>query len=161
MDYQKGGKFFSLSENWGQYSGLLEETAALNDKGNNVRDAVADGGGVHVVGVTENGDPYDDYVEATSYFTQWYANRLAEPFIHDASYIKLRELSLSYDFARLFESNFIKGVQIGFVARNIWRIAVAKDNVHRWDPSELARTYGEGGQLPGTKSYGFNIRLSF
>ena len=161
MDYQKGGKFFSLSEMWGEYSGLLEETAALNDKGNNVRDAVADGGGVHVVGVTDSGDPYDDYVEASSYFKQWYANRLAEPFIHDASYIKLRELSLSYDFGRLFESNFVKGIQVGFVARNIWRIAVAKDNVHRWDPSELARTYGEGGQLPGTKSYGFNIRLSF
>ncbi len=161
MDYQKGGKFFSLTEQWGQYSGLLEETAALNDKGNNVRDAVADGGGVHVTGVTENGDPYDDYVEATSYFTQWYGNRLAEPFIHDASYIKLREMSLSYDFARLFESNFIKGLQVGFVARNIWRMAVAKDNVHRWDPSELSQTYGENGQLPGIRSYGFNLRLTF
>src|SRR5690606_37132969 len=51
VDYQKGGKFFSLTEQWGQYSGLLEETAALNEKGMNVRDALvaADGSTTHIV----------------------------------------------------------------------------------------------------------------
>src|SRR5690606_18987295 len=74
IDFQKGGKFFSLSENWGLYSGLLEETAGLNDKGVPKRDPVADGGGVHVTGIDENGSPVDMYVEAMSYYGQWYSN---------------------------------------------------------------------------------------
>ena len=161
IDYQKGGKFFSLTEQWGSYSGLLEETAAMNDRGANVRDDLADNGGVHVTGVDESGAAYDDYVDAISYFGQWYSNRLAEPFIHDASYVKLRDVSLSYDFTRLINSRFVKGLTLSVVGRNLALISVSKDNYHRWDPSEIAETYGEDGQLPGTRSYGVNLRLTF
>ena len=163
IDFQKGGKFFSLTEQWGGYSGLTEETAAINDKGNNIRDAVSEGGGVHVTGVDESGAPVDMYVEALAYWGQFYGNRLAEPFIHDASYIKLRDVSLSYDLSNLsfIKNSFIKGVTIGVVGRNLWLISVSDDNKHRWDPSELSQTYGENGQLPGTRSYGVNVRLTF
>ncbi len=161
MDYQVGGKFFSLTENWGNYSGLLEETAAINDKGKNVRDAIADGGGVHVTGVDESGASVDTYVDAQTYFGQWYSNRLAEPFIHNASYLKLRDVSLSYDFTKILNIKYIQGLSLSFVGRNLALIAVAKDNIHRWDPSELSQTYGENGQLPGTRSYGFNLRVTF
>lgn len=161
IDFQKGGKFFSLSENWGYYSGLLKETADLNDKGNPKRDAVADGGGVHVTGVDANGNPVDTYVDAFSYYGQWYGNRLAEPFIHDASYIKLRELSLSYNLPDRIIGGLFNSASLGVVARNVWLIAVSDDNTHGWDPSELAEVYGENGQLPGTRSFGFNVKLTF
>ncbi len=163
IDFQKGGKFFSLTEMWGTYSGLLEETAANNDKGNNVRDAVDDGGGVHVTGVDGSGGAVDTYVEAHAYFSQWYANRLAEPFIHNADYVKLRDLRLTYSLPAKYlnSNNAIKGLSISAVARNIWLISVASDNTHRWDPSELSQTYGENGQVPGTTSYGLNIKLTF
>ena len=162
MDFQKGGKFFSLTEMWSSYSGLLEPTAATNDRGANVRDDVAtENGGVHVTGVDESGGAYDDYVPATSYFGQWYGNRLAEPFVHEASYLKLRDLSVGYDFTRIINSKAIKGLTLSFVARNLAMIAVSKDNEHRWDPSELSQTYGENGQLPGVRSYGINLRATF
>jgi len=162
IDFQKGGNFFSLSEFWGGYSGLLAETAATNDKGNNVRDAVADGGGVHVQGVSESGAAIDTYVEAHDYFTQFYSNKLAEPFVHDASYIKLRDISISYVLPRsLLTKTFISSASIGFVGRNLWLISVSEDNVHGWDPSEMAETFGENAQLPGTRSYGFNVKLTF
>jgi len=161
FDFQKGGKFFSLTEQWGTASGLLQETAADNNLGHNVRDALEDGGGVHVVGVDENGAKVDTYVDAHTYWSQWYSNRLAEPFIHDKSYVKLRDVSLSYDFSKLLHSEFIKGATIGLVGRNLWLIAVARDNKHRWDPSILSQNYGENGQLPGTRSYGVNLKLSF
>ncbi|MBL0144806.1 MAG: hypothetical protein IPP48_02650 [Chitinophagaceae bacterium] len=32
LDYQWGGKFFSLSDMWGSYTGLTARTATLNDK---------------------------------------------------------------------------------------------------------------------------------
>jgi len=162
IDFQKGGKFYSLSEMWGNYSGLLEETAAINDRGTNVREDPVDGGGVHVTGVLENGDAFDEYVDSYTYFTQFQSNTVPSPFIHDASYVKLRELGLSVNLPQsMLGNSFIKGASIGFVGRNLWLIAVAEDNIHGWDPSELSNSYGENAQLPGTKSYGFNVKLTF
>lgn len=161
IDFQKGGKFFSLTEQWGQYSGLLHETAGINDNGMNVRDAIADGGGVRVTGVNSSGDAVDKYIPALTYFGQFYANRLAEPFIHDASFIKLRDLSLTYNLPKSFLKNTLSGVSVSLVGRNLWLISVSKDNTHRWDPSELSQTYGENGQLPGSRSYGMNVKLTF
>ena len=162
IDFQKGGLFYSLSEMWGNYSGLMEETAAINGNGVNVREDPADGGGVLVTGVLENGEAFDEYVDSYTYFTQFQSNTIPTPFIHDASYVKLRELSLSVNLPQAWIQNtFIKGASIGFVGRNLWMIAVSKDNIHGWDPSELSQTYGENAQLPGTRSYGFNVKLTF
>ncbi len=161
IDFQKGGKFFSLSEMWGSSSGLTAETAALNDKGNNVRDAVADGGGVHVTGVDASGSAVDMYTEGYTYFTQYYGNRLAEKYVHDASYMKLRDVSLTYTLPKTFLKNTFTGASISLVGRNLWMISVAKDNTHNWDPSEMSGSYGESGQLASTKSYGMNIKLTF
>src|SRR6185436_2262647 len=98
LDYQFGGKFFSLSEQWGTFSGLLEGTAAINDKGKNVRDDVADGGGVHVVGVdaADGKTPVDVYISGYDYYHQFYYQQIAEPFVHDLTFVKLREISLGY-----------------------------------------------------------------
>ncbi|WP_185241761.1 SusC/RagA family TonB-linked outer membrane protein [Elizabethkingia anophelis] len=163
IDFQKGGKFFSLSEQWGNSSGLLFETAATNDKGFNVRDDVSKGGGVHVKGVTSSGKAVDMYVGAHDYFTQFHGNRIAEPYIRSASYVKLREVALSYELPKSLFSNTrgIKGMSIGLVGRNLWLIAVAKDNVHRQDPSEMSQAYGEDGQLPSTRGFGVNVKINF
>ncbi|KMQ59520.1 hypothetical protein ACM46_20765 [Chryseobacterium angstadtii] len=162
IDFQKGGKFFSLSERWGSSSGLLEETAAMNDRGHNVRDAVKDGGGVRVIGVDTAGKPVDRYVEAHDYFTQFHANRIAEPFIHSASYIKLREIALNYQLPKsIFTKTGISNISVGVTARNPWLIAVSKDNKHRFDPSELSQSFGEDGQLPSTRGFGVNVKINF
>lgn len=161
IDFQKGGQFFTLSEQWGQYSGLLEETAGMNDRGNPKRDPVAEGGGVHVTGVDENGNAVDTYVPALDYYNQWQANTIAEPFINDADFVKLRELSLSYSLPKEWIGDFLNSATVSVVGRNLWMIAVADNNTHNWDPSEMGETYGEDGQLPGTKSYGFNVKVTF
>ncbi len=161
IDFQRGGQFFTLSEQWGQYSGLLKETADNNDRGNPKRDPVSDGGGVHVTGVDAEGNEVDTYVPAFDYYGQWQSNTIAEPFIRDADFVKLRELSLNYTLPKEWIGDFLQSATVGVVGRNLWMIAVADDNVHGWDPSELAETYGENGQLPGTKSYGFNVKVTF
>jgi TonB-linked SusC/RagA family outer membrane protein len=161
IDFQKGGKFFSLSEMWGEYSGLLEETVGTNNLGNPIRDAVSNGGGVHVVGVDQAGAAVDTRVEAYDYYSQWYANRLAEPFVHDASYIKLRDVSLTYTIPGKWVKNIFDSASVGVVGRNLWLISVSKDNKHGWDPSEMSKAFGENGQLPGTRSYGVNLKVTF
>jgi hypothetical protein len=163
LDYQVGGKSFSLSEAWGFYSGLFEETAELNDKGKNVRDDVADGGGVHVVGVSSADEktPVDIYMDAQTYFHQFYNNQIAEPFVHDLTFVKLREISFGYriPIQKLGNlSKYIQGANFSVIARNPWLIYSDAKN---FDPSEVVNVYGEDGQLPGTRSLGVNLKISF
>ncbi len=162
IDYQFGGKFFSLSESWGHYSGLMEATAAVNDKGMNVRDAVADGGGVHVVGVAaaDGQTVVDMYVDAQDYWHQFYNNQIAEPFIHDLSFVKLREISLGYQIPvqKLGIGKTFKAAALSLVARNPWIIYRDAKN---FDPSEISGVQGEDGQFPGTRSLGINLKLNF
>ena len=161
LDYQIGGKFFSLSEMWGHYSGLMEATEDVNDKGMNVRDDVADGGGVHVIGVdvADGKTPVDLYVDAQTYWHQFY-NNLYDPFIHDLTYVKLREVSVGYTVpvSKMKIGKVVKGATLSLVARNPWLIY--RDS-KSFDPSEISEIQGEDGQYPGTRSLGFNLKLNF
>ncbi|HEV8273303.1 MAG TPA: SusC/RagA family TonB-linked outer membrane protein [Chitinophagaceae bacterium] len=163
LDYQIGGKFFSLSESWGWFSGLLEPTASTNDKGNNVRDAVANGGGVHVVGVSsvDLKTPVDKYISGFNYYHQFYSRQIAEPFIHDLTYVKIREASLAYripvnKIGNL--SKYVQGASLSLIARNPWIIYRDAKN---FDPSEISGVQGEDGQLPSTRSLGASLKFIF
>ena len=86
-----------------------------------------------------------------------------EQFIYDASFIKLREVKLSYSLP----SNWIK--QIGFqsgsvslVGRNLW---IIHKNVPNIDPETAFNTGNAQGSenltLPSVRNLGFNINLKF
>lgn len=163
FDYQFGGKFFSLTESWGAFSGLLDYTANMNDRGKNVRDPLNEGGGVHVVGVSsvDNKTPVDMYVDGFTYFHQFYSAGIADPYVHDLSYVKLREASIGYSIPgeKLgFMSNAVKGITVSVIARNPWLIYSASKN---FDPSEISNVYGEDGNLPQVRSLGFNVKFNF
>ncbi len=55
VDVRKGGDVFSLDMFYGQNGGFLPESVGLNDLGNDKRLPVAQGGGVILPGVTEDG----------------------------------------------------------------------------------------------------------
>ncbi len=161
IDFSYGGKFFSLSDHWGTFSGLTSQTAVLNDKGNSVRDDVGDGGGVHVFGVdATTGKAVDYYVEAQPYFQQFRNARIAEPFIQDLTFVKMRELSLGYRIPveRLSIGKYIKNATFSVVSRNPFLIY---SKTRDFDPSEISNVYGEDGQFPGTRSMGVNLKLGF
>lgn len=160
IDFQYGGKFVSLSNMWGSFSGLTAQTATYNDKGNPVRDAVADGGGVHVFGVNASGAPVNYYVDAQTYYHNLYYNKTFDPFIYDLTFVKMREVALGYNIPvkKLKLGKFIQNANIAIVARNPLLIyATSKD----FDPSEISATAGETGQYPGTRGFGFNLRVGF
>ncbi|HRH49993.1 MAG TPA: SusC/RagA family TonB-linked outer membrane protein [Panacibacter sp.] len=163
IDYQHGGKFYSCSEYWGNYSGVLAPTATTNDRGANVRDPVANGGGIHVKGVSsvDSKTPVDMYVDAFTYFHQFRSTRIAEPYIHNLSYIKLRELSIGYNLPVknwLFTKKYMQAATIALTARNPWLIYTAAKN---FDPSEISLVYGEEGQMPPIKSFGISLTVTF
>ncbi len=163
IDFTKGGKYYSLSDFWGKLSGLYDVTAGLNDKGIPIRNAVADGGGVHVKGVdaTAGHAVVDKYVEAGDYFSQFSNHQINENSVFNLTYVKVREISLGYKLPLeklgKFGTNF-KSITFSAICRNPLLLYSDNKNI---DPSELAIGYGESGQLPPTRSLGFTLKLGF
>lgn len=160
IDFQYGGKYFSLSDHWGTFSGLTARTAILNDKGNSVRDDVADGGGVHVFGVDATGKAVDYYVEAQTYYHQFRNANIAEDNVYDLTFVKMRELSLGYRIPveKLAIGKFVKTAVFSVVSTNPWLIYTKNRD---FDPSQISNVYGEDGQFPGTRAVGVNLRVGF
>jgi TonB-linked SusC/RagA family outer membrane protein len=160
IDYSYGGKFFSLSDFWGTFSGLTARTAGLNDKGNPLRDPIADGGGVHVFGVDATGKAIDKYVDGQTYYHQFRNNNISENSVYDLTFVKMRELSVGYRLPveKLGIGKYLRTAIFSVVSRNPWLIYTKAKG---FDPSEISNVFGEDGQLPGTRSIGVNLKLGF
>jgi len=162
IDFQKGGKVFSVTRMFNNYSGLGTETIGNNNLGNPVRDAVADGGGVLIEGVDEtSGAPVSMNIDAATYWGRLFA--LHERWLYDASYIKLRTMRLDYTLPNaLTEKTPFRALNIGVFANNLWLIHSAIPGL---DPSEIELANGvpwtEGGQLPNVRTIGLNVKLTF
>lgn len=165
IDFQSGGQFFSWTKMLAIKSGQAAETAELNDKGFNVRDPIASGGGVKVTGISPTGQEVTAYVDARSYFRNTIGTRIYEEWLFDASYIKLREVSLGYNFDNSWLARTpIKSAKIALIARNplmIWQKAPKG-----LEPSELSYNSGpiswlEKGEFQTVRSYGVSLNLSF
>ncbi|MCW3467697.1 SusC/RagA family TonB-linked outer membrane protein [Chitinophaga nivalis] len=88
-----------------------------------------------------------------------------EPFVQDASWIRLRELSLGYRFtgkAFFKQKPWFQAITVTATARNLW----LKTNYTGVDPeTSLFGTQEAQGfdyfNNPGTKTYGFSVKLDF
>lgn len=167
IDYQVGGLFHSVTKMFAAYSGLAAETATNNDKGIQQRNPPAEGGGLTFGGVYADGSANNIYLPADEYWKSLFG--LHEPWMYDASFIKMRELRLGYSFpgSLLQKTNFLKAASLAFVANNPFLIYSKVDGI---DPTEISgdtvesRNNGawvESGNLPGTRSLGFDLRLKF
>ncbi len=165
IDWQSGGLFHSITKMFNAAAGLSAETVGMNDKGFPQRDPVADGGGIKIDGVKEDGTPNDIYLDANEFW--WGLFALHERWLYEASYVKLREIRLGYSFPTSILGSTVKSLNFAIVANNPWLIYTSAEGI---DPSQLsgdavdARTNGawvETGQLPGTRSIGFDIRIGF
>jgi hypothetical protein len=161
---------------YGLYTGLYPETVFTNDLGNPVRDPLvgsaaagygAKSGGYIIEGVNvANGvsTPNKTRVDAsTSDFAFGTAARPHRDFVYDASFIKLREVSLSYNIpAALLSKLLVKGATISFVGSNLW---IIHKNLPYADPEAgLSAGNIQGysvGSLPGTRDFGFNLKFNF
>jgi len=159
MDFQIGGKLFSVTRGNTFGSGLAEETAGLNDKGNPKRDSPANGGGILIPGVrASDGQPNTTYIGAQDYY-EGYIPYAWEEQTYKATYVKLREVSIGYTLPASFASKIkASRASLTLVARNPWLIYTAVPGI---DPSESAGSWIEGGQLPGTRTIGLNLKVTF
>ena len=166
VDIQKGGDIYSINTKYGWSTGVYLETAGNNPKGNPQRDAVADGGGNSFTdAVKQDGTPNDIYVPADRWARFYDYNKSPTArYVFDATYVKLREVSLSYSLpSDIFGSSFIRGVELALVGRNLW---IIKKNVAHFDPEAAKQTSGnmqgiESGAYPTARTIGLNLRLNF
>ncbi|WP_456463279.1 SusC/RagA family TonB-linked outer membrane protein [Lutibacter sp.] len=164
IDIQKGGSLFSLDHWYGEGTGIYASSVGTNDLGNPIRADLADGGGIILDGVNPDGS-----VNTTRTYMGWYANAFGWArapqalHVYDASYVKLREIALTYDLpSDILANSFFKSVQFSITGSNLWIIS---KNLPYADP-ETGLSSGnlqgyQSGVMPTTKDVGFNVKLQF
>ena len=161
-DFKFGGDIYSGTEvnltSWG----LHKQTLAYRE------------GGMPITGVIQTGTGTDGKAiyaplsmtlnqEQTRNYWGNLSSRAQENFMYDASFIKLRQVSLEYSLpSSLLNKTPLSTVAISFVARNLAIIYRNTDNI---DPeASYTSSSGQGIDqftMPGTRSYGFNVRVVF
>ena len=175
IDWQHGGDVFSLDLWYGIGTGLYDVTADNNEFGNPQRDPItyinddpAQGldestcGGIRLPGVYENGE-YNQTRIPGDIFAEGWVTSPNKRFVYDASFIKLREVELTYNLPRsLMSKTFIYGASVSFVGSNLW---IIHKNLPYADP-EATQSSGniqgwQSGVFPSTRNFGFSLRLQF
>jgi TonB-linked SusC/RagA family outer membrane protein len=166
IDVRQGGDIFSLDMYYGLATGLYPETAGLNDLGNPVRNTIADGGGFINKGETADGKENTKRVDVSNLFGAYgYYRNPAKAFVYDASFVKLREVGLTYSFPKEFlgKSPVFKGVDVSVVGRNLW---IIHKNLPYADPEDIISSGNaalgyQGGAYPAVRTFAFNVKLRF
>ncbi|TDW49066.1 TonB-linked SusC/RagA family outer membrane protein [Flavobacterium sp. 270] len=181
IDMKFGMDVYSMTNSLAAQKGLLDVTTEGRDAYNAARaQAVANDpnfsqatwiptAGYVANGVVNTGTEANPvYVKNTTpvnpqdYWTSVFNNTPA-PFIYDASYVKLREVSLGYSIPKsVYSGAKISSIYISAFARNLLTFNKDLPNI---DPESMY-TSGNGqgfeyGSLPFRKSYGFNIKVTF
>ncbi len=163
IDTRQGGSLFSLDRYYGLATGLAEETAGLNDLGNELRAPLGDGGGVILDGVKADGTVNDIRVSAEQFGLFGYRRNPAAGFVYDASFIKLREANLNFNLPKSWISGkIVKGGTLGLYGRNLW---IIKKNLPDADPEDgMSSGNIQGyqvGSYPTTRIIGVNLNVKF
>jgi TonB-linked SusC/RagA family outer membrane protein len=181
VDIQQGGDFFSLDTWYGFGTGAYDRSVGLNHLGNDIRLTIPEGGGKLLDGVIlpEGAEINDDGIANVAgtqntdvmsiydYYTNpegWTSiGAPHEMHVHDASFVKLRELRFGYQFTSgLIEKLLLTDASIAFVGRNLW---IIHKNAPYTDPEagiSAGNTQGyQNGAYPAVKTYGLSLKLGF
>lgn len=152
IDGKFGNKVFSVKELYATRLGLMKSTLPGRESG------------LAISGVDQAGNAYNATIPVSG--LRAYYNDLrnySELFVHDGSFIKLRQIIFSYNIP---VSNFkllkIQSASISFVARNLATLYKQTDS---FDP-ESSYTNGnaqgfESIGLPRTRTFGLNLMVKF
>ena len=158
IDISMGGVYYSLTHMWAMYSGMAAETATPTSGGNTIRED-----GLVLDGVKDDGS-----VNTTNITAQFYAFRHYHGYgtpsatsVFDASYVKLRELTLGYTLPNVLD--VVKSVRLSLYGRNLAVWGLGNEGI---DPETVVGGSGniqglEGGIIPATRNFGFNLKINF
>lgn len=154
FDWQIGGKIHSTSLQWSKYSGMHPETVEFNGE-SDIR-----ANGLLLPGVKEDGTPNDIRVNALDYHQLHWDKAINN--IHDASYLKFREVRLAYKLpSSVLGNSPFRNATIGVFGRNLGILA---SDLPYLDPQGVigaGNVQGlENAQVPSTRSFGVNIQFN-
>ncbi len=167
IDIQHGGNFFSTTKMWGTYTGILAASAENNIREDGiVIDAMVakygtDGQVIYNAdGTAQTAGVNETNIDAYTWTTGHY-NGPAKQNVLDASYVKLREVTLSYTIpAKL--TGPIQNLKIGLFGRNLATWGTAMVGIDPEQNTSSGNIQGiEGAGLPSTRTFGFNIGFNF
>ncbi|MCC8424903.1 SusC/RagA family TonB-linked outer membrane protein [Mucilaginibacter sp. UR6-11] len=133
IDGKFGGKIFSATNYYGYVFGLHQATLVNRE----------------TLGTA-----------ASTYYTTL-ATNVSSLFVQDATFIKLRQATLGYNFPVNLLHGAIKTASISLVARNLFYLLKRTDNI---DPESDYSYNAEGlelGGVPATRTYGLNLNVKF
>ncbi|UII81546.1 SusC/RagA family TonB-linked outer membrane protein [Flagellimonas sp. CMM7] len=129
LDWRQGGIIVSRTRALGNVGGQLAETAFRPEEG------IVPNGVVNV-GTTENPvfEQNTVAVSAESYYRQFFDRNHEENNVYDASFLKLRQVSIGYTFKsfQLFQND--ASLRLSLIGRNLFAIT---ENPH-FDPEQFA-----------------------
>ena len=161
IDFKAGGDIYSGTNvrftQQGVHQQTVEATSGLGFVSQG-RDQIT------VTGVTPEGNPLSMTLDKTQTDGFWGAyGNLSDRFIRDASFAKLRQVSIGYRFPqKLFGNLPIQSASLSFVGRNL---AVLYDDIENVDAESTYNNSNAQGLdyfgLPQARSYGFNLMVKF
>lgn len=182
IDVQWGGDFFSLDTWYGYGTGIYADQAGTNADGVEVRESIANGGGLSIGGVMASTDADGAYLlDADGNYTSDGTENTVNGFVgdynnyagwknapnamhvYDATYIKLRQLAISYSLpSSMFSGKGFQGIDIGIMARNL--AILYKKSPHTDPEAGLSAGNIQGyqsGAYPAVRELGLNVTFKF
>jgi TonB-linked SusC/RagA family outer membrane protein len=152
VDSRWGASIYSATNAYGTDFGVHKNTVA-----NNVRET-----GITLTGVDQNGAPYTGTISAEKYY-RGIAYTITDQFVEKADFIKLRSVNIGYNLPQsLLSKTPIKSANIAFVGRNLLILYNSASNIDPESNYNNSNAQGlENFGLPTTRSYGFNLSISF
>jgi len=161
FDWKQGGTIISRTQQIASYAGNLAGTEERNDYQDIVPDGVKLVGGQYVPLTQTDAIGWWDY-----YKPLYNRGNQQETGIVDATYVKLREVKIGYNFPKKVANQIgMENFRIAFVGRNLglW----TPDSNQHFDPETLALQGAnivpgiEDVSYPSSKSYGLNLLFKF
>ncbi len=156
LDTRQGGIVISRTKTIGSTSGQLTETLVGRETGIVAEGVQQTSPGVFI--------PNTVNVDARTYNNRYYERDNVEAAKYDASYTKLREVTLGYSLPKKFVDRLpITAARFSLTGRNL---ALWTDNPH-FDPETISVADGtlqpgiENMAYPSTKTFTFNIQIDF
>lgn len=134
IDGKWGGKIFSATDWYGYLFGLHKNTLE-NREGR-----------------------FGNNIEAATYYSTLSGN-VSKLFVYDASFVKLRQLTIGYSLPASLFGNKIQGISINLVARNLFILSRHTDNI---DPEGNYSPFAQGlelGGVPPVRTFGVNLNV--
>ncbi|MEN8117861.1 MAG: SusC/RagA family TonB-linked outer membrane protein [Bacteroidota bacterium] len=184
IDFRKGGDVLSMTKAVGQKAGILQPTVEVGENGDIFRSAVDGNGNIRETGIIVNGvyeegamvdlngdgttedatgQPNQSIVSARDF---WRNSRdWSELTIVDGSFIKLREISLSYSIPKSLTTKIgLQNASVSVFGRNLALLYTHESNDAGIDPEvSSGGTVGGTGlemyQLPPARTIGLKLNV--